>query len=387
MKEFDYIIAGGGASGLTLAYLLLAPEYRKKSILLIEKQAKTENDRTWCFWEKGENLFENLVAKSWPKAKFRGHNFNKTYELAPYQYKMIRGIDFYEFIYSKLKQANNFTIVQEEITEVYGEGTVQTKTNHYKGQLVFDSTLNYQSSKLFTPKTLLQHFKGLVIETKKPCFEEDTVTYMDFSIPQEGDCRFGYVLPFSTNKALIEYTVFNQYLLDDKQYDERLDAYLRKLGITEYKVLETETGIIPMSDYPFTLKVSDSVYQIGIKGGFAKASTGYSFLRTQKILKRLVANLHNNKPLDQNLPYQKKRFKKYDSTLLGVLANGKFTGDEIFSSLFKKNGIKLMFKFLDEETSLAEEMKIMSSTPIRTFGTEFIRSIPKPVVELQKLSD
>ncbi|MCO6357561.1 lycopene cyclase family protein [Roseivirga pacifica] len=387
MKAFDYIIAGGGVAGLTLSYLLLAPEYRQKSVLLIDRQTKTDNDKTFCFWEKGENLFENLVSKTWPRAQVKGTEFNKSYDLAPYKYKMVRSADFYTFIYKQIADAPNFTVVQEEVQAIFDNGKVKTARQTYTGQYVFDSTLNYQTKRLYTPNTLLQHFKGLVIETKEPVFNADEVTYMDFSIPQEGDCRFGYILPFSENKALIEYTIFNQFLLDDSEYDKQLESYLRKLKITDYEVLETETGVIPMSDYPFSVKRSKQVFQIGIKGGFAKASTGYSFLRTQRILKKLAQNLKEGKSPNADLPLQKKRFKNYDATLLRVLASGQFTGEEIFTELFKKNGMHLMFKFLDEETTVAEELKIMSTTPIKSFAKAFVNSLAaKPKAQSKFLS-
>jgi lycopene beta-cyclase len=50
-------------------------------------------------------------------------------------------------------------------------------------------------------------------------------------------------------------------------------------------------------------------------------------------------------------------------------------GKEVFASLFEQNGALAVFKFLDEETSLMEEMKIMSTTPILTFGKAFLKSI------------
>lgn len=132
-----------------------------------------------------------------------------------------------------------------------------------------------------------------------------------------------------------------------------------------------------MTDYSFQIKESDRLFNIGILGGFAKASTGYSFLRSQGILQQLVNNISSGKEITSNLPYQKARFKKYDATLLDVLANKKFTGEDLFVSLFEKNGAHVVFKFLDEETSLAEELKLMSSTPILDFGKSFIKQLMK----------
>lgn len=376
MKQFDYIIAGAGAAGLTLAYLLTGYEDSQKTILVIDKASKSDNDRTWCFWEKGENLLETLIYKSWQKAIVRTSKWEETYTLAPYSYKMIRGIDFYEFMKRELDKTN-ITWVQEEVEMINPDGIVKTDQTEYKGKLVFDSTFQFEQLSQSSANTILQHFKGKVIRTKSEVFDPQTATYMDFGMEQEGDCRFGYILPFDSRTALVEYTLFNKQLLKEDEYERKLKAYIKQLGIQECEVLEEEYGIIPMTDFKFVSRQSDQVFSIGIKGGFAKASTGYTFLRGQKILQKMVQNIITGKAPDIDLPFHKLRFKTYDATLLSVLDSGKFTGEDIFGELFRKNGIHSMFKFLDEETNLAEEMKIMSTTPLLHFGKAFIQQLGK----------
>ena len=61
-KKFDYIICGGGASGLSLALKMCNDNYfNNNSILLIEKDKNDINDRTWCFWEQGEGDYEEII--------------------------------------------------------------------------------------------------------------------------------------------------------------------------------------------------------------------------------------------------------------------------------------------------------------------------------------
>ncbi len=369
MKHYDYVVAGAGAAGLTLAYVSINNRKLNKSILIIDREDKSKNDRTWCFWEKNDNLFEHLVHKSWKQAIYAGSGFNETYKLAPYTYKLIRGIDFYEFIKESLSKDDSVTWVKENIQSIDKSGLVTTDKSQYKGEVVFDSTFDTQKLQHQKATTLLQHFKGYVIETENPVFNPDACTYMDFKVDQEADCRFGYILPFTENRALVEYTIFNQSLLEQKGYEDRLTSYIKSLGIEHYKIIEEEYGVIPMTDHGFEMRLSKNVIRIGINGGFAKPSTGYTFLRGQKIILKMVDNLSKGIDPLKDLPYQKSRFKKYDATLLNVLASGKYTGDEVFTPMFKKNGAKAFFKFLDEETSLSEELKIMSSTPILDFGT------------------
>ena len=364
------------SAGLTLAFLLLEHENSQKKILIIDKDDKTSNDRTWCFWEKGDNLIEKLVYKDWHKAAFYSRNFSQTYHISPYRYKMIRGIDFYQFMRKELSKFKNLTWKNEEIETISIDGHVKTKSHLYKADLIFDSTKGL--TKFSIPEKniqFLQHFKGKFIKTDKPYFDEQTMTYMDFRIDQGGDCRFGYVLPFSNTEALVEYTIFSENLLTDQEYEAGVNNYIHdSLGIANYTVTDEEYGVIPMTDFDFPLQ-EGNVINIGISGGFAKASTGYTFLRTQQILQKMAKNITEGVSPTANLPHHKKRFKKYDSTLLKVLKGGEVSGAEVFASLFRKNGAQSVFKFLDEETTLAEELKIMSSTPILTFGKAFLKTL------------
>ncbi len=90
-SHYDYIIAGGGMAGLSLAYYLNQSRLRTKKILVIDREQKNKNDRTWCFWEKGESAFESIVHRHWQKVWFHGTNFSEWLNISPYQYKMIRG--------------------------------------------------------------------------------------------------------------------------------------------------------------------------------------------------------------------------------------------------------------------------------------------------------
>lgn len=379
MKQFDCIIAGAGSAGLTLAYALLVFESSKKTIAIIEKDQKSSNDRTWCFWEKGINPLENLVYKQWNKAGFRSKSFDHNYDISPYQYKMIRGIDFYQFMKTELSNFSNLTWINESILSISDDGKVKTELAEYQGKQVFSCIKGLKDFEIDQQYVqFLQHFKGYFIETKKPQFDPDTFTYMDFRIDQSGDCRFGYVLPFSSTEALVEYTIFSEQLLPLEEYDEGVKNYIADfLKIEEYEIKEEEFGVIPMTDFPFPKQQSDCVFNIGISGGFAKPSTGYTFLRSQKAMIAMAKNIEAGISPFTNLPYQSSKFKAYDSTLLNVLKKGDHSGEKIFSDLFEKNGAQAVFKFLDEETNLKEELKIMSSTPIMAFGSAFIKSILK----------
>ena len=80
---------------------------------------------------------------------------------------------------------------------------------------------------------------------------QTTPTLFDFRVEQKNECRFIYILPFSATKALVEFTVFSDNILEKREYEFYLKNYLAEvLKIENYKILETETGVIPMSDEP-----------------------------------------------------------------------------------------------------------------------------------------
>ena len=66
MKEFDYIIVGGGCAGLSLAYELEIHEKLKdKTLAIIEPRAEYKKDKTWSFWKVAPHNFDDCVKKSW----------------------------------------------------------------------------------------------------------------------------------------------------------------------------------------------------------------------------------------------------------------------------------------------------------------------------------
>ena len=119
MNEYDYIIIGAGASGLLLADAMLNDSFfDNKKILLLDKDAKNTNDRTWCFWEEGNGQFEAIVHKKWDAIHFQGDDVLKRTNISPYSYKMISSIDFYKYYLGRIKESSNITFVQEGMVDL-----------------------------------------------------------------------------------------------------------------------------------------------------------------------------------------------------------------------------------------------------------------------------
>ncbi len=370
MQKYNYIITGMGASGLMLVNRLISdPFFDRKKILLIDKQVKNQNDRTWCFWEQDNGDWDEIVTKKWNHIYFGSKEYSKKIEITPYQYKMIRSSDFYDLVLQKIKDTPNITVVTERLKSLYEkEGCVEVKTDQhaYLGEKVFNSIVLSDTYKNQTQYPVLnQHFVGWFVKTKQDVFDPDTATFMDFTVPQKGNTRFMYVLPTSKKEALLEYTLFSEKLLPEHEYEEEIKSYLANMGITEYDIAEKEKGCIPMTSYAFDKSNSANILHIGTAGGWTKPSTGYTFYISSKKVKQLVGFLKTKDNLSQ---FQKRtRFWFYDLLFLDVLHKENRIGSRLFSILFKKNDARKILKFLDEETSFLEEIKITTSLPKSRF--------------------
>jgi lycopene beta-cyclase len=369
-NTYHYIIAGGGMAGLSLAfYLNQNPHFKDKTILIIDRDEKNTNDHTWCFWEKERSPYEEIITQKWKGVWFHGtDNFSQFLDLEDYTYKMIRGIDFYNFVIPMLKQNHNITFLQADILEV--TETVRTnKGDLFASELVFDSSFrsNYDNPKYHN---MLQHFKGWVIETAKPVFKVNEPTLFDFRTEQKNELRFIYVLPHSETKALIEFTIFSDNLITDAEYEFYLKKYIEEtikvddylIKTDEYQISETEFGIVPMSDEPYEISPMPKVIRIGTSGGYVKASTGYSFQRSQRFLKNLVKSLENNQQITNGLkPNLWKGF--LDTVLLNVMLKNRTPQDKVFTAFFKHNRASKVLKFMDEDTSFFEDILFINTVP------------------------
>ncbi len=357
--------------------LLANPITCTKKILVIDKEQKLQNDRTWCYWEAGPGFFEPIVTKQWDELIFYSNNYSSPLNIVPYSYKMIRGVDFYNYCLRAIQKHPNITLLYDEVLTFSGK-TVQLKNTIIDcGNAVVFCSLYKPAAQQKGRHYLLQHFKGWMVETEHPAFDTEKATLMDFRVSQEYGASFVYVMPLTAHKALVEYTLFTGSLLDQHQYDAALKHYLQQfLHIDAYQVSETEFGVIPMTSAAMP-PIQDGVYFIGTAGGQTKASTGYTFQFIQKQAAAITANLAAGKVPFAGKSAASGRFKIYDNTLLRILAHKKIPGDEIFARLFKKNKAASIFKFLDNETSFAAELKIMTTVPQWTFIKAAIAELMK----------
>jgi len=345
MKEFDYVIIGGGCAGLSLAYELeIHNKLRDKTLAIIEPRLEYKRDKTWSYWKTLEHNFTDCVKKSWINFSINIPNKTKFIECSDLPYESIDSGLFYEKINSKLNTNKNISFYKssEEI-------------NLDKG-FIFNSVSSFKANQ----NQLWQHFKGIEIETKKNDFDDQIFNLMDFDCDQRDSVHFFYTLPYSKNRALVETTWLSTMANNSlKDYDNQLQNYIvNHLNIKDYKILYEEEGAIPLF-YPKT-NDKKNIMNIGTAGGMTRLSTGYTFLNIQEHSKYIRKNIHN---IHECKKYNiGAKYKFLDKIFLRVLNNHPNKMPNIFMNMF--NGLpKNVIKFLSNKSNLFQDLSVILKMP------------------------
>jgi len=345
MKEFDYVIIGGGCAGLSLAYELeIHQKLKDKTLAIIEPRPEYKGDKTWSFWKVAPHNFDDCVKKSWENFSINIPNKINHLECKDYPYQSIDSGLFYKKINDKLKENSNISFFKsiEEISK--------------KNSFIFNSVPIIKKNHL----NLWQHFCGVEIETKNNFFDEEIFNLMDFDCEQRDSVHFFYTLPFSKNKALVETTWLSK--MNDnsqKDYDNQIKDYIANhLKIKDYEIIYKEEGAIPLF-YPFYERERNKI-NIGTAGCMTRLSTGYTFLNIQehsKYIRENIENISNSKRFEIS-----KKYQFLDDIFLRVLNKHPEKMSNIFFNMFKASP-KTVIKFLSNKSNFFEDLKIILKMP------------------------
>ena len=345
MKEFDYIIIGGGCAGLSLAYELdLHSKLKDKTLAIVEPRDEYKRDKTWSFWKVSPHNFEDCTIKSWDNFTINIPSHLKHVDCKNMPYQTIDSGLFYQKIIDKIKQNTNIYFFKN-INEVNTENS-----------FIFNSV----SDTIDNKSSLWQHFSGIEIETSKDFFDEKIFNLMDFDCDQKNSVHFFYTLPFSKTKALIETTWIsdlNNTSLND--YDIQLKDYIEdKLKIKNYKINYKETGAIPLF-HPNNIKKLNQI-EIGTTGGMTRLSTGYTFLNIQEQSKYIRKNIENIK--DTKIFSIERKYEFLDNIFLKVLKKNPERMAQIFYKMFNSSP-NTVINFLSNKSNILEDISIISKMP------------------------
>ncbi len=349
MKEFDYIIIGGGCAGLSLAYELEIHEKLKdKTLAIIEPREEYKKDKTWSFWKVTPHNFDDCVKKSWKNFSINIPGETNYLECDKYPYQSIDSGLFYEKINIKLKENKNIFFFKD-IKEI-----------NSKNSFIFNSVASIKKDH----RNLWQHFYGLEIETQNNFFDDKIFNLMDFDCDQRENVHFFYTLPYSKTRALIETTWLSK--MNDsslKDYDSQIKDYIENhLNLKNYKITYREEGAIPLF-YP-SYKTEKNKINIGTAGGMTRLSTGYTFLNIQEQSKYIRKNFEN---ISNTKKYKiDKKYQFLDEIFLRVLEKHPEKMSDTFFKMFKASP-KTVIKFLSNKSNFLEDLTIILKMPKLTF--------------------
>ena len=345
MREFDYIIIGGGCAGLSLAYELdLHKKLEDKTLAIIEPRDEYKKDKTWSFWKVINHNFDDCVKKNWKNFSINSPEGTKHLQCDNYPYQSIDSELFYKKTITKLKENKNVSFFKN------------IKDINQNNSFIFNSVPSLENNK----NNLWQHFCGVEIKTKENIFDDSIINLMDFDCEQKESVHFFYTLPFQKNRALIETTWLSK--MNDsslKDYDNQIKNYIeQKLKIKNYEIVYKEEGVIPLF-YPENIKGENKI-NIGTAGGMTRLSTGYTFLNIQEHSKYIRMNIENIQNV-KNFEIEKK-YHLLDKIFLKVLEKHPKKMPDIFFKMFN-NSPNTIIKFLSNKSNLFEDLSIIFKMP------------------------
>lgn len=374
MTDYDVVIIGGGAAGLTLSHRMGTVNERRGRPLrtaLLEPPVgeHTPPPRTWCFWEPDGGPWDDLLTARWRDLTVVGSGGTEYRSPAdPYVYKMLRSADMAahvrdhadEHLRTRALYVTGLVDGPEHAT-VHATGPDGTETT-LTARWVFDSRPAAMPPGGRT--TLLQHFRGWFVRLPRETFDPGSAILMDLrpEQPRTG-VAFGYVLPLSSREALVEYTEFGRAALTTAEYEKALTAYCAQAGLGEVEVGATEQGVIPMTDAPFSTRTGQRLFRIGTAGGATRPSTGYTFSGVARQTAAVAEALAADRTPVPPVPYRS-RHLTMDAIMLAALDSGRVEGADFFERLFAGNRLGEVLAFLDGTSRLPKELRMGLTTPV-----------------------
>jgi len=253
-------IVGGGLSGLLTAWRVaeLNPNVR---ITVYEAKSEVAGDHTWSFndTDVSSELYEWLtpfIRYNWPRYDVRFPKRKRTLEIG--------------------YCSGDSQSLCAAIVDLRKSGRIEVHTNRRVelSDIDADAVLDargYQPREDEYPGW--QKFVGHTIRTKIPHGINHPVI-MDATVEQVDGYRFVYLLPFSETDLLVEDTYFSDTPnLSTNEIGGRIADYIAEKGWSDHEVIRTEQGVLPMM---MATDRNDDSAQIGLRGGFAVAATGFT---------------------------------------------------------------------------------------------------------------
>lgn len=380
--DVELLILGGGCAGLSLAMQLVQHGQRAPSTLILEQRASYKNDRTWCFWGDAKTPFAQQAAHQWQTFKVVDAGQERRLDCSETPYRMLTAEQFYNSATAALANVPQISLKMESTVNSdpqfrQGRWHFETPDGAFSAASVVDT--RPQRPPAQDDALLWQSFYGLEIECAQPVFEPSCVELMNFSAATSDRVAFTYVLPLSSTRALVEFTVFAVAPFTSDALDLDLqNAIAERVKGAEFTVLRSEQGVLPMglAGLQASRQDADPAYvRVGLFAGAARPSTGYAFQRIQRWAAECGRAIANG-GLPTGHPQEPALRGWMDTLFLNVVRRQPELAPQLFMALFSGVASQRVIRFLGESARLSDFVAMVWALPHKPFLRQLF-SLPR----------
>lgn len=370
--DSDLLIIGAGLTGLSLACWLMELAQRNgqtmPAVRLLEPRTNYDNDRTWCFWDREDHPFRELITHRWHHWQVRAGGRAVSQSSSRTPYALLPADALYRDALERIEACPTLSLHQGVTVKAINEGAgaVQVVT-HNEGELNARAVVDTRPPANL-PETsttgFWQVFTGYEIHCPDHGCATETARLMDFQVCDDHPC-FIYLLPKDAHNLLVEWTAIKpQRKNQDSQ--AQLENWLAREGMQDYQLLRSESAMLPMIPIGRD-RQAGRVIKAGVGAGWMRAATGYHFVSCQRGSRMLAGQILAATASDDWLlhpPAVRSRWLEWmDRVFLRALHRHPEQAPGWFLRLFARTTASQMSRFMNDEPRLRDGLAIASALP------------------------
>jgi len=371
--EDPVVVVGGGLSSSLLVQQLAAARARGP-VLLVDPRVDPLQGRAWATFVHGESRLP--VRAAYRRVRVAGEQGVQVHDLHEHTYVVVDG-DALGAAASRaldalggdrvVASADSLRLTPADGVDVVTDAGILVARRVYDavGLPVHDAFGALVAGPPARPDAWLR-FTGSVVRTSQECFALDTVTLMDFRVPQGVGMAFVYVLPLAADEALVELTTFADDDATDPADADVLHAYLDRLAPGGWTATPREGGLLPLVTRPAPRRHGSRYVRIGAAAGCLKASSGYGVPFMVRDAEHLARD--PDRPGRPHPPHR----RWMDDVFLRLALTEPASLAGALETLFARNPVDRVARFLDEETTVAEDAALVASLPPTPFARHLV---------------
>ena len=382
--DVDVAVVGAGLTGLSfvawLEQLTATTGRRVPTVRLIDPRESYNHDRSWCFWEGAEHPFADGITHRWQHWQVMHAGKTVSASAVGHPYALLPADRLYRLATDCIERHPEFQLNLGQRVEAI-EPVDQRLLVHTN-----DATLRVRSVIDTRPPTihettaragLWQVFHGLEITLDHDCFDASTATLMHFQ-DDDDEIRFLYILPMSSQRALIELTAFRR-TAHTADLLPRLNALIAARFGHQAQCVRSEHGMLPMMPLPASATTDPRIIAAGTVGGWMRPASGYLFSAcqrgTQDLAQQALTAVERG-----SWRWRKPRVRPpdldfLDRVFLRALRDSPAKAPSWFLRLFDRTKADRPARFLSDEPTLADRLAIIASLPALPMLRSAIRCV------------